>query len=183
MDFRFPYISIDIETTGLDRQKSHVLQLAAVYDNGKDVGDLPTFDRVIKWPVISHGEEYAMNLNRGLLRMAYQTDPLNDRVTFIENVRLDFEKWLDQVQPLGRFTAARKNIQGLEMPILVIPVNRFNMRRFLHRSLDPGSMYTDEFDHIHTLTELNTVTGRQAVTHDALNDAWDVVYAIRHKWL
>ena len=52
MDFRFPYMSIDIETTGLDRQKVHVLQLSAVYDNGKDIGDLPTFDRVIKWPVI-----------------------------------------------------------------------------------------------------------------------------------
>ena len=179
MDFRFPYVSIDIETTGLDRQKSHVLQLAAVYDNGKDVGDLPTFDRVIKWPVISHGEEYAMNLNRDLLRQAYCQ---NDRVASIENVRLDFAQWLHKVQPSGRFTAAGKNIQGFDMPILVNPVNRFDMRRFLHRALDPGSMYTDEFDHIPTLTELNTVTGRKAVTHDALNDAWDVVYAIRHKW-
>jgi oligoribonuclease (3'-5' exoribonuclease) len=178
VSFRFPYVSIDIETTGLDRQKVHVLQLAAVYDNGKDVEDLPTFDRVIKWPVISHAEEYAMNLNRGLLSRAYK----NDRVVSINNARLDFENWLDKIQPSGRFTAAGKNIQGFDMPILVNPVNDFNMRRFLHRALDPGSMYTDEFDHVPTLDEINTVTGRKAVTHDALDDAWDVVYAIRHKW-
>jgi len=176
--FRFPYVSIDIETTGLDRQKVHVLQLAAVYDSGQDIEDLPTFDRVIKWPVISHSEEYAMNLNRGLIRRAYQ----NDRVVSIEQARLDFEKWLEKVQPSGRFTAAGKNIQGFDMPILVNPVNRFGMRRFLHRALDPGSMFTDEFDHIPTLDEINSVTGRKAVTHDALDDAWDVVHAIRYKW-
>lgn len=179
MNFRFPYVSIDIETTGLDRQKVHVLQLAAIYDNGKDIEDLPTFDRIIKWPIISHGEEYAMNLNRGLLRRAYQ----NDRVVSIEHARLDFEKWLEKIQPSGRFTAAGKNVQGFDMPILVNPVNRFSLRRFLHRALDPGSMYTHDFDHIPTLDEINSVTGRKAVTHDALDDAWDVVYAIRYKWL
>ncbi len=178
MFFRFPYVSIDIETTGLDRQRVHVLQLSAVYDNGKDLGDLPTFDRVIKWPVITYGEEYAMNLNRGLLQRAYQ----NDDVVSIDRAHLDFEQWLDTVQPSGRFTAAGKNIQGFDMPILMNPVNCFPMSRFLRRTLDPGSMYTDEFDHIPTLDELNRVTGRKAVTHDALDDAWDVIYAIRRKW-
>ncbi len=178
MFFRFPYVSIDIETTGLDRQKSHVLQLSAVYDNGKDLDSLPTFDRIIKWPVISHGEEYVLNLNKGLLLRAFK----NDGVVSIETARVDFEKWLDSVQPSGRFTAAGKNVQGFDMPILVNPVNRFDMRRFLHRALDPGSMYTDEFDHIPTMDEINTVTGRNPVTHNALDDCWDVVYAIRHKW-
>lgn len=180
MHLRFPYVSIDIETTGLDKQKVHVLQLAAIYDNGKDIEDLPTFDRIIKWPIISHGEEYAMNLNRGLLRRAYQ---VREGVVSIEQARRDFEKWLDFVQPSGRFTAAGKNVQGFDMPILANPVNRFSLRRFLHRALDPGSMYTDEFDHIPTLDEINSVTGRKAVSHDALDDAWDVVYAIRYKWL
>jgi len=178
MFFRFPYVSIDIETTGLDRQKSHVLQLAAVYDNGKDLEDLPTFNRVIKWPVIAHAEEYAMNLNRELLVKAFK----NQNVVSIEEARRDFEKWLDKIQPNGRFTAAGKNVQGFDMPILVNPVNDFNMRRFLHRALDPGSMFTEEFDHIPTLDEINTVTGRKAVSHDALDDCWDVVYAIRYKW-
>ena len=70
-----------------------------------------------------------------------------------------------------------------DMPILSNDVNAFNLRRFLHRALDPGSMYTKEFNHIPTLDEINTVTGRKPVTHNALDDCWDVVYAIRYKWL
>jgi oligoribonuclease (3'-5' exoribonuclease) len=179
MFFRFPYVSIDVETTGIDRQKSHVLQLAAIYDNGKDLEDLPTFDAVIKWPIISHAEEYAMNLNKALLARAFK----GDNVVSIIEARYNFEGWLYSVQPSGRFTAAGKNVQGFDMPILTNPVNNFNLRRFLHRALDPGSMYTEEFNHIPTLNEINTVIGRKPVTHNALDDCWDVVHAIRHKWL
>ena len=52
MSFRFPYLALDLETTGLDRQQSHVLQLAAIYDDGRNLGDLPTFDVVIKYPTV-----------------------------------------------------------------------------------------------------------------------------------
>ncbi len=176
--FRFPYLSIDIETTGLDRQRSHVLQLAAVYDNGKDLEDLPTFDRVIKWPVISHAEEYAMNLNKKLLERAFK----KQGIVSIEQARSEFVLWLDEVQPNGRFTPAGKNIQDFDMPILRNPVNMFSCRRFLHRALDPGSMYAEDFDHVPDLGEINRLTGRSAVSHNALDDAWDIVYAIRKKW-
>jgi hypothetical protein len=179
MSFRFPYLSIDIETTGLDRQKVHVLQLAAVYDNGKDLEDLPTFDRVIKWPVITHAEEYAMNLNKDLLERGFK----KQNIVSINQCRDEFNKWLDKIAPgSSRFTPAGKNVQGFDIPILENPVNQFFFKRFLRRTLDPGSMYTDEFDHIPTLDEINSVTGRSPVTHNALDDCWDVVYAIRHKW-
>jgi len=178
MAFRFPYISLDIETTGLDRQKVHVLQLAAIYDNGKALKELPTFNRVIRWPVITHGEEYAMNLNKKLLERAFKKQD----VISIEDARVEFDQWLFSVQPAGRFTAAGKNIQGFDMPILQNPVNDFNLRRFLHRALDPGSMFSEDFDHVPDLGEINKLTGRSAVSHDALDDAWDVVHAIRYKW-
>jgi len=178
--FRFPYLSIDIETTGLDRQKVHVLQLAAVYDNGKDLDELPTFNKVIKWPVISHAEEYAMNLNKGLLERAFK----KQNIVSINQCRDEFRKWLLEIEPAksSRFTPAGKNIQGFDIPILENPVNQFFFDRFLRRTLDPGSLYSDEFDHIPTLDEINKLTGRDAVSHDALDDAWDVVYAIRRKW-
>jgi hypothetical protein len=176
--FRFPYLSIDVETTGVNKQKVHVLQLAAVYDNGKDLEDLQTFDRVIKWPSFGHTEPYAMNLNKHLLERARQ----NDDVVSIGQCRKDFIKWLDKIQPGGRFTPAGKNIAAFDIPILENPVNKFFFKRFLRRTLDPGSMYSDEFDHIPTLDEINVLTGRQAVSHAALDDAWDVVYAIRRKW-
>lgn len=178
MAFRFPYLSLDIETTGLDRQRVHVLQLAAVYDNGKAKEDLPTFNTVVRWPVLTYGEEYALNLNKGLLERAAK----NDRVLPIEQARINFYKWLDHIQPSGRFTVAGKNVGGFDIPILTNPTNGFVFKRFLHRTLDPGSMFTDEFDHIPTLDEINKYLGRAAVSHDALDDCWDVVYAVRYKW-
>ena len=180
MSFRLPYLSIDIETTGLDRQKVHVLQLAAVYDNGKALEELPTFDRVIKWPVITHAEEYAMNLNKDLLERGFK----KQNIVSINQCRDEFKKWLDKIAPgSSRFAPAGKNVQGFDIPILENQVNKFFFDRFLRRTLDPGSMYTDDFDHIPTLGEINDVTGRSPVTHNALDDCWDVVYAIRHKWL
>ncbi len=177
--FRFPYLSIDTETTGLDRQKSHVLQLAAVYDNGKALEDLPTFNRVIKWPVISHAEEYAMNLNKKLLDRAFK----KQNIVSITQARKEFYDWLDKIAPKdSRFTPCGKNLQGFDIPILENPVNQFFFSKFLRRVLDPGTMYADEFDHIPTLDEINKLTGRTAVSHDALDDAWDVVYAVRRKW-
>ena len=176
--FMFPYVSIDVETTGTDIDKCHVLQLAAVYDDGSHVESLSTFNVVIRWPVLYHGEEYALNLNKGLLERAYK----KDRVIFIEEARESFDKWLYSVQPEGRLTPAGKNLQGFDMPILGNPVNAFYLKRFNRRSLDPGSMFAEDFDHVPSLGEINKVTGRKAVSHDALDDCMDVVYAIRHKW-
>lgn len=178
MSFRFPYLSLDVETTGVDIQRVHVLQLAAVYDNGKPLQELQTFDAVIAWPTITYGEEYAMNLNKHLLERADR----NDRVVNVGTARENFEKWLAVVQPEGRITVAGKNAAGFDLPILTNNVNRFFFRRFLRRVLDPGSMYTEEFDHIPDQGEINKLIGRQPVSHDALDDCMDVVHAIRHKW-
>ncbi len=176
--FKFPYVSIDVETTGTNIDKSHVLQLAAVYDDGSHVESLSTFDVVIRWTEIGYANEWALNFNRGLLERAYK----KDRVVFIHEARESFDEWLYSVQPKGRFTPAGKNLQGFDMPILGNPVNGFYLERFNRRSLDPGSMFAEDFDHVPNLDEINKVTGRQAVSHDALDDCMDVVYAIRHKW-
>jgi oligoribonuclease (3'-5' exoribonuclease) len=176
--FRFPYVSIDVETTGLDVDKAHVLQLAAVYDVGTHIDSLPTFNTVIRWPTIYYANEWALNFNRALFEKAYK----KDGVVSIEQAREDFSKWLTYVQPGGRFTPAGKNVQGFDMPILGNSVNDFSLRRFDLRSLDPGSMFAEDFDHVPTLGEINKMTGREAVSHDALDDCMDVVYAIRYKW-
>ena len=50
--FKFPYISLDVEATGVDVNRVHVLQLAAVYDDGSHIDSLSSFNVVIRWPVI-----------------------------------------------------------------------------------------------------------------------------------
>ena len=178
MSFRFPYLALDVETTGVNIEKVHVLQLAAVNDNGNAIRDLQTFNEVIAWKEITYGEEYAMNLNKRLLERA----EMGNNVVTVGEAREKFSKWLDEIQPQGRLTVAGKNAAGFDLPILVNKTNNFIFKRFLRRVLDPGSMYTEEFDHIPDQTEINKLIGRQAVTHDALQDCYDVVYAVRHKW-
>jgi DNA polymerase III alpha subunit (gram-positive type) len=177
MSFRFPYLSIDVETTGLDRSFSHVVQLAAIYDNGKAVGDLPTFNRLIRWPVLKHCEEYALNMNRDLIQSAFL-----EKASLVRTVAADFADWLNEIQPGGKFTPAGKNVDGFDLVVLRNPINDFKLDRLNRRCLDPGSMYAEDFDHIPSLDEINKLIGRGKVSHDALDDCWDVVYAIRHKW-
>ncbi len=186
MAFRFPYLALDLETTGLDRQQSHVLQLAAIYDDGGPLAELPVFNVIIKHYVITYGEAYAMDINRNLLRAAFKAEDsgLGKLVSEIYDARAEFEEFLYKVQPEGKITVAGKNVGGFDVPILNNPKNAFTdaTRRFLHRTLDPGSMFTDEFDHIPNLDEINQLTGREPVTHDAVNDCLDVVFAVRYKW-
>ena len=178
MSFRFPYLALDVETTGLDRQRSHVLQLAAIYDNGKPLEELQTFNEVLSWPLLRHAEEYAMHLNRHLLEQAFR----KENVLVPEEARSRFAEFLNRVQPSGRITAAGKNLAGFDIPILTNATNYFDFSRVNRRVLDPGSMFTEEFRHIPSLDELNKFLGRASVSHDALDDCWDVVHAVRYKW-
>lgn len=178
MSFRFPYLALDVETTGVNIEKVHVLQLSAVYDDGGPVEDLATFNEVIAWPRITYGEEYAMNLNKHLLERAAK----QDNVVTVGKAKLDFDRFLWDVQKDGKITVAGKNAAGFDLPILCNSVNGFFFRRFLRRVLDPGSMYTEEFDHIPTQGEINELIGRKPVSHDALDDCFDVVHAVRYKW-
>ncbi len=178
MSFRFPYLALDLETTGLDRQQSHVLQLAAIYDDGSHLEGLPTFDVVIKYPVITYGEAFAMNMNRDLLQRGF-----DDRdVTTLELARGSFQAFLNTVQPEGKITVAGKNVGGFDVPILNNSKNGFDTSRFTHRTLDPGSMFSEYFEQIPSLGQINKLTGRDPVQHDALEDCWDVVHAVRYKW-
>jgi len=178
MSFRFPYLALDVETTGLDRARSHVVQLAAIYDNGGSVEKLSTFNQIIRWPVITYGEWYAMTLNWGLLEKGWRDKTLPG----VEDTKVLFSQFLDRVQPRGKITVAGKNAAGFDIPILANPANGFSLDRFIRRILDPGSMYAEDFDHIPDQGEINKALGRAAVTHDALDDCWDVVYAVRNKW-
>ena len=177
--FKFPYLSIDIETSGLNTEKSHVLQLAAVYDNGGPIEELPTFNRVICWPVLTWAEITAVNMNKRLMEKAYNNEK---GVLSVDAARFAWKHFLDSLALEGKFFAAGKNVASFDIPILKNHTNLFDMSRISHRVLDPGSMYSENFDHIPNLNEINKITGRKEVSHDALDDAMDVVYAIRYKW-
>ena len=65
---RMPYVSIDIETTGLDSEHCQTLEVGAVLDDWKlPIDQLPRFRRVLTYDTVS-GNPYAMALNANLLK-------------------------------------------------------------------------------------------------------------------
>jgi len=66
---KLPYVSIDIETTGLDSDACQTLEIGAVIDDWiRPLDQLPVFRRVLAWEEVT-GSPYAMSLNAGLLKL------------------------------------------------------------------------------------------------------------------
>jgi DNA polymerase III epsilon subunit-like protein len=65
------YISIDLETTGLDPQNCQILQIGAVIEDTnevKPISELPKFNCVIEHPHYS-GSAFAINMNMNLIEI------------------------------------------------------------------------------------------------------------------
>jgi hypothetical protein len=63
-----PYVSIDLETTGLSSETCQILEFGAVYDDWTTpVSELPTFHRIITHDTIV-GQPYALSMHSDLLR-------------------------------------------------------------------------------------------------------------------
>jgi hypothetical protein len=59
-----PYLALDIETTGLDLEQVHVLQIGWVIDDGvSPIEELKRGSIIINTPEIKYGEPYALWLN------------------------------------------------------------------------------------------------------------------------
>jgi hypothetical protein len=65
---KLPYVSIDIETTGLNPETCQTLEVGAVMDDWKSpIDQLPVFRRVFSYDEVS-GSPFAMALNANLLK-------------------------------------------------------------------------------------------------------------------
>ena len=63
-----PYLSIDIETTGIS-DNSQILQISAVFDDLRSpLGSLKTIDLPIKHDVLNNAEPYAIGMNADLFK-------------------------------------------------------------------------------------------------------------------
>ena len=65
---KMPYVSIDIETTGLDPETCQILEIGAVWDNWtKPIDELPVYHRLV-YHKEYRGSAYALAMNANLLR-------------------------------------------------------------------------------------------------------------------
>lgn len=129
------YLSIDIETTGLDSQNDQILQLAAVLFDNDDVHKCSFFNAFVSYPRY-HGNVFALSMNSWILKLLVEGK--DQRIVNHESLHYLFEKWLDgqKCYPIG------KNFGSFDLQFLKAHDSKFD-RMFHYRSIDVGTLYAD----------------------------------------
>lgn len=190
-----PYLSIDIETTGID-DRSEILQISGVIDDlSSAIGKLKTFDLPIKHESIEYSEPYALGMNADLFKKMMDKDfvtysPIEAIDALVDNMAMMQEAYKDEKGKKQKIIFSGKNVANFDLPkirnfIIKHDTNRVYLKNFdnmvHYKTLDVGSLYYDVFKDNVSLSKINELTGRKAVSHNALYDAFDVVFAVRHK--
>ena len=200
-----PYISLDLETTGLDREKSQILQIAAVYDDGqKPLEDLPRLNLVINEP-ITYAQIGALVLHEKTRLFSRIQEAVYKKEAYSLEKGLDtlldfIEKWQptkessspDVKEPTKlRIALAGKNIGTFDLVLLKRWMTKDQRKRFFKAIaisvIDAGGLYFVDYGYIPSLNEIlkqlksEGKIERDDVIHDALEDALDVIRCIRHK--
>lgn len=183
------YVSIDLETTGLNANNCQVLEIGAVYDDlscsFRHGQTCHIFHRFVKHREY-YGEPYALAMNREILyTLARGSDP---DICDVHDVVDQFASWLAGLgfNPEIPIVAAGKNFASFDKPFLHKLPNFDNLIKLHHRCLDPGSMYFDPaIDEIVPSTQecLRRAGLDTEVSHTAVEDALDVCRLIRWKLL
>ena len=119
---KMPYVSIDLETTGLDADTCQILEIGAIYDDGtKYVDDLPIYHKYVYHPLYT-GEPYALALNAKILKRLSSisaADLQNGCFLRPDQVAGDFRHWLTGLGWDGKTCltpAARTLVVRQELP-------------------------------------------------------------------
>lgn len=220
------YLSIDIETTGLDPETAQILSVGAVLEDTNlclPWKEIPKFNVAILRDEI-RGSLRALTINKDLITMidSYQSADKEKKemmesalgVKFLreEQVAEEFFHWAWEhgadergdwteylkntfvvkrgknypaiSSKLPRFTinAAGKNFSSFDLQLLKKLPGWQKCIQIRQRTIDPAVLYTDWFND-ESLPSLSLCKKRaglkEEVSHNALEDAWDVVQVLR----
>lgn len=195
------YVSIDIETTGLDPEKCQILQIGAIIEDTTHpihYDDVPKFSCIVEHTEYS-GQPTALSMNSWLFKILSGMEGLNkdERLNYrkqhniipVGMVAKSLQMWLmnnglipDEIGSPVKITAAGKNFASFDKQFLQRLPSWGSSVQIRQRIIDPAVMLTD-WQKDSTLPNLNTCIKRLGldgeVSHDALADAWDVIRVIR----
>jgi hypothetical protein len=187
-----PYVSIDIETTGLNEDTCQVLSVGAVIDDWKSsIDDLPRFHCYVGQQVIT-GSPYALSMHPKILRAIAEgvsEDEEGDTPAVIhpDDMAGEFENWLsfNRIATYEKkIVVAGKNFGAFDHQFLKRLPNWRSMIRMKHRFIDPGNLYYNPTIDEDGLPDMETCMARAGilgeVSHTALEDALMVVRLIRY---
>ena len=220
------YLSIDIETTGLDSENNNILSIGAIVE---DSANLLPYEKCAKFHVAIvreqiTGSPFAINLNKSLIesialwkeypkqrevieqetgmQFLYAEDVVEAFYDFLfENGFVDFDPMdlnkrvkvkngktypmLTSNMKPASITAAGKNFATFDKLFLEKLPRWKQCIRLKQRVLDPAILYVDWKNDIDVpnLDKCKEKAGiKGAVTHNALEDAWDVIAVLRKKY-
>lgn len=197
--------SIDLETTALKPHRGQILEFAAVLDDlsifgrfppdvPRAVEDLPAFTALIRGEGIFpdcddsvRGDWAAMAMNADLIREIHDKHQAgSDEVMTFDEAGTAFRVFLEAhgADP-KKVIAAGKNFASFDRPWIEEHgegSEAWGQIRFLHRGLDPTSMFALPGDEVppSLATCLERIGETPTVSHRALDDARDVVRLVRH---
>lgn len=196
------YVSIDIETTGLDRVNDQVLEVGAVIEDTEKqhlFEYIPKFNAIINHDRIT-GSPYALHLNARILDILAnipkkgvkkQEYIIKHNIIKPEDLGLAFYTFLtsngfEEPKTGGvKIITAGKNFTSFDKPFLENVSNFSEYVKMGHRSIDPVNMYID-FKYDTELPSLDVCMKRAEVegevSHKAVYDAWDVVRVLRKNY-
>jgi oligoribonuclease len=187
----FKYISLDIETTGLDQEKCQVIEFAAVLEDTEKLlplEELPSISFFIRHPSY-YWESYAQEMNKELFA-ELESAPVGS-VWCAEAAAKIFGAFLDR-NDIQKAVIAGKNAAGFDIPFLrnmKLPYakdrNSVFHTKLSHRVLDVGPLFVD-WKEDQTVPDLATCLKRAgidgSVKHRALGDAKQVIQLLRTKY-
>ena len=201
-----PYLALDIETTGLDVKRVHCLQIGWVIDDGvSPLAELKKGSVIIDVPEIKYGEPYALWLNGWIfdeMIKASRGKPTKYPVMDIRNALFELA---DAIETAYRKAAefdrangekpkkvqiAGKNAGSFDMPIIVNngcadesarPIINRLLEYVDHRFIDVGAAFFETFGKNPGFDQINKLIQYKDITHDALDDAMNVVVALRYR--
>lgn len=180
-----PYISIDLETTGLGHD-CQILEIGAVIENWENgiVEGLPQFHAYVDHAYIQ-GEPYALSMHGVILRRIAKREAPYTYLhpgAVLKELGLFAEKnGLDRMH----LNAAGKNFGSFDLNFLKALPGYGTVINFKHRSIDAGNLYWNPAtDKALPNTEecLKRAGLPSTVAHTALEDSQDVVRLIRAKF-
>lgn len=184
------YVSIDLETTGLDPVNNDILEFGAVLDDLSDpkpIKDLPKFHAYICKDEY-RGQPYALSMHPTILRrIAKREEGFN--YLYPNSLGKVFQKFLLEngynleEGRLVRINVAGKNFATFDMQFIKNQTNFLNSVRISHKILDPGILCLEKGDQsVPSLGEcLRRIGVNKEVAHNTIDDAIDVVLVLREK--
>lgn len=204
------YLSLDIETTGLNPLTCNVLEVGAYFEDTlalKPREQLPCFHKYL-WQETYQGEPFALQMNQAIFQKILELKKTQGVGSYHDQDHLliepdalwtQFGWWVYSnrklwagtkfdddttyhVSEMPKMVVAGKNVAGFDLPFLSqLPGIK---PPFFHRVIDPGMMYFDAIQD-KVPPDLKECKKRahlpEAVSHEALDDAWDVIQLVRYK--